>query len=988
MPMSNDGSTDIPTESGVERSLLAWLRDLPGPHHWTVYGLGEGEGAAVLDREYERENRQVVYWNLLRERLIAINDDINERNADRLITSLRRDLDHDELMAGNRHVHQLLRRGKKFNAKHGNGTTKPVYVDLIDFEHPENNAFVAVNQMRVTRGPSVRPDVTLLVNGLPLVHMELKSLTQDNDYTDAIADLSDYEEKVPRLFYPTLLNIAADTQALRYGAVGARPGFYFPWSRAPLQYQDGNELKQAVQALLNPATLLDMLRNYVFYEQKEGGTAKIVPRHMQYYAVREILGRIREGQKRRGLIWHTQGSGKSYTMLYAAKNLLEREVMGSPQLFLVVDTDKLATQMGNTLSAIDFDRSVVAGSMEHLERLIEQGQSQLVLTTIQKFQDVAAGRQGNPEVVVMADEAHRFMERLLGNKLEGAMPDAWHFGFTGTPVHEGESEVARSTFRNYCPGGEPPLHRYSIRDGIQDEVILPVYFTLRHQAEWAMDEEAMDEAFDLSLQHLPKDQKLATIRKALTPRDLGELRPRLETYADVVVDHFAGIEQNGWKGMVVAPSRKSAALYGQMLAERRSAGDVAVLYTAAEKDSDLIAQFHTSREERDAIIRRFKEEKQPKLLVVHNMLLTGFDAPILKTMYLDRRLTDHNLLQAIARTNRPAKAKTNGEIVDFQGVFENLDEALSYDAETRSFAAKDKDQLFAEFEAQLDSIYGLFDEVAKTDSQEALHQALARVSKHPARRDFKQGYQRLQDLYESVSPDQRLADPTIEKKYRWLSHVWVAFRRANNRDEHPEETIREKTREIVEQHVDVTRVKEDFPIYKVGQDHLEAIRGQEPAAQASSIAHAVQAHLRPRVGQNPAYEKLSERVQEVLHRWQSNQISDPDAVDALERLERQIIEMQNTAEEHGFDEIEHAIFVLLTGDYDVPADRAEGLANIVTERVDREVDTNYAGWQRNETALKQIQQEVMRALISETETELVKQGFAQDALQYIVANHA
>jgi Type I site-specific restriction-modification system, R (restriction) subunit and related helicases len=645
--------------------------------------------------------------------------------------------------------------------------------------------------------------------------------------------------------------------------------------------------------------------------------------------------------------------------------------------------------MGKTLARIGFERSVVARSMDHLGRLIEDGQSQLVLTTIQKFQDVATGRQGNPETVVMADEAHRFMERLLGNKLEGAMPKAWHFGFTGTPVHEGESEVARSTFRNYCPDGEPPLHRYSIRDGIKDDVILPVYFTLRHEAEWEVDEEAMDEAFDLKLGHLSEEQKLEVIRGALTPRDLGEISSRVETYANVVARHFeTSVEPNGWKGMVVAPSRKSAALYGERLRELRGEADVGVLYTEGDDDKTLLSQFHTTPEERDDIIDRFKEPGPPSLLVVHNMLLTGFDAPVLKTMYLDRRLTDHNLLQAIARTNRPAEGKTNGEIVDFQGVFENLDDALAYDSETRTFAAQDEDQLFESFETQLAELWAIFEDVPKTDSPEAVQKALATVSKHPEKRDFKQGYQRLQDLYESVSPDARLSDPEIERKYRWLSHIWVAFRRANNRDESPEDSVREKTREIVEEHVDVTRVKEDFPIYKVGEDHLEAIRGQEPAAQASSIAHAVQAHLRPRVDQNPRYERLSERVQEVLHRWQSDQMSDPKAVDALEEVERELIEVEETSDERGFGEAEHALFALLQDEYDLPSDRADALAGAVIERVGEEVDTNYPGWERNEKARKDVQQEVMRALIGQGEAELAKQDFQEEALQYIIANHA
>jgi len=982
-----ESQTDLPTESGLEVSILHWLRDLPGSHQWSAYGLKNGEGAAVLDQEYDREKGEVIYWDLLRERLIAINDEVTPQNVDRLLNSLRRDLDQDGLMAGNRHLQDLLRRGKKFNAKNGNGTKKPVYADLIAFGDLEKNSFIAVNQLRVTRGPSVRPDITLLVNGIPVVHGELKSLTQDNDYTDAISDLRGYEEQIPRLFFPTLLNVAADTETLRYGGVGAGRGFYFPWSEAPLQYQDENKLKQSVQALLNPETLLDLVQNFVFYEENKGGTAKIVPRHMQYYAVKEVLGRIRDGTSKRGLIWHTQGSGKSYTMLFAAKNLLERGVLNSPQVFLIVDTDKLASQMEGTLSAIGFERSVVAKSMDHLEELIEKGRSQLVLTTIQKFQDVAAGRQGNAEVVVMADEAHRFMERLLGNKLEGAMPDAWHFGFTGTPVHKGESEVALSTFRNYCPDGETPLHRYSIRDGIKDEVILPVYFTLRHEAEWDIDEDAMDEAFDLQLEHLSEDQKLEVIQDSLTPRDLGEIPSRIETYAGEVIEHFEKhVEPNGWKGMVVAPSRKSAALYGKYLRAHRGSEDVEVMYTGTDEDSDLLSQFHTTTEERDDIIDRFKDKPKPSLLVVHNMLLTGFDAPILKTMYLDRRLTDHNLLQAIARTNRPAEGKTNGEIVDFQGVFENLDDALAYDSETRSFAAQDKEQLFEAFENQLETLWSIFEDVPNTNDQEAVQQALAKVSKHPEKRDFKQGFKRLQDLYESLSPDGRLTRPRIERRYQWLSHIWVAFRRSSNREENPEESVREKTREIVEKHVDVTRVKEDFPIYKVGKEHLESVRGQEPAAQASSIAHAVQAHLRPRADKNPRYERLSERVQEVLHRWQTGQMTDPDAVEVLEEIEQDVIDVQETSDERDFSETEHALYALFQDEYGLPAGRADLLAKVIIERVDRKVDTDFPGWQRNEDTLQKIAQETMRALIDEDEIELAMEDAQEEVLDYIVAN--
>jgi type I restriction enzyme R subunit len=1005
MDTAPDEPIELPTEGGVERSVLRWLSNIPGlPDflQWTVWDPEDGEGAAVLDNRYDRDKGEVIYWNLLREQLIQINEEVTEENAGPVITALRREMSHDGLMAGNKHLHRLLLEGQPFEPKRSNGTTKRSYARLIDFQHPERNRFDAASQMRVTRGHSIRPDVTLLVNGIPLVQMELKSLAQDNDYTDAIEDLGEYEEKVPRFFYPTLLNVAADTEELRYGAVGAPEKFYFPWPKAPGRFEaEGQPMKQATWALLNPPALLDILQGYVFYERGEGGDAKIVPRHMQYYATQEILGRIeegtdedgsrKEGAKTRGLVWHTQGSGKSYTMLFAAKLLLERQPVPNPQVFILVDTDKLARQMADNLSAIGFDRSVVCRKISHLQEVIEKGNSQLVLTTMHAFEDVDPGVQSNPNVVVMADEAHRFMEKELGSRLRAALPEAWNFGFTGTPVHEGYSEAARNTFREYCPGGEDPLHHYSIREGLEDGVIVPVFFTLRHEAEWDIGEEAMDEEFEEAFAEKRKDEKLCIIRESLTQSELGQLEPRVQTYAEVAVDHFEKkVEPNGWKGMVVAPSRLSAAMYGEHIKARRAdPSDTRILYTSGEGDPQRIRQFGTSKEERGEITRRFRKEENPKLLVVHQMLLTGFDAPVLKTMYLDRRLQDHTLLQAIARTNRPAEGKSNGEIVDFQGTFANLDDALHYDEEVVEAAAQSEEKLFEKFEAQLEAVFSLFDGIEKTNSQEAVQEALARVSKHPERRQFKQGYKRLQDLYESVSPDKRLMKPRVKDRYGWLSGIWVAFNRAENREEDPEENVREKTLQIVEDHVDVGQVKKDFPIYKVGEEHLGAIEGQKPATKASSIAATTKAHLRPKVGQNPRYERLSGRVEEVLSQWKSGQIADPEAVDALEELEREVVSVEEEADEKGFSGAEYATYALLHDGYGFAEERAHETAETLCRALDQEVDTSFEGWWENEKAQRKVKVQIYKTLAqTETPEGLDKRALGSELRDYLIANYA
>ena len=631
----------IPSEGGVERSLLSWLDGVG----WETHGQDGGRGANVLDDAYSRRSNEIVYWDLLAAQVVALNRDVTQDNVEKFISSLKRDLDHENLMDGNREFHQLLTKGKKFSVQRDDGSTETVYVDLIDYDPEtmlENNRFHAVNQFSVSRETTIRPDVTLFINGIPLVTMELKSRAQDNDWHDAVSDLLAYEDDVPRLFVPGLFNVAADTMELRYGAVGAPREFYEPWNDAPPECEDGNKMKQAVQALCNPDSILDLLKHFVFYERQAGGDAKIVPRYMQYYAVNAILDRVHEGVHKRGLIWHTQGSGKSFTMLYAAQNLLSRDVARNPQVFIIVDTDKLNSQMRDQLANLTLERWTEAKSIAHLQQLIEEGQSELVLTTIQKFQDVEPDVQGNDEVIVMSDEAHRFMEADLGSRLDAALPDCYHFGFTGTPVREGERHGDRNTFREFSPEGEDYLHRYSVKQGIDDGLILPVYFTLRHKMEWKIDESGLDDEFEYEFRGKTTDEKRDFIRENVDATTLAELEPRVDRAVEEIDQHYdEHVSPNGWKGMVVTPSRRSAAMYGERLIECRGEDQVEVLYTTTSDDPDLINQFHTDSEERDQIIKQFKksdeeaDEETPKLLVVHNMLLTGFDAPILKTMYLD-----------------------------------------------------------------------------------------------------------------------------------------------------------------------------------------------------------------------------------------------------------------------------------------------------------------------------------------------------------------
>lgn len=989
-------------EQGVEDAMLRWL----GENQWDAYGLDNPEGAKILDDRYDRDHDEAVYWDLLREKLVELNDHVDRTNVDRVITLLQSDFSNDQLVEGNQVVHERLQKGRSVNLPQSDGTEERTVVDLIDFEEPENNSFIAANQFRVRQHEYVRPDVVLFINGIPIVVAELKSLTQDTTVSDAISDLHDYERDVPRLFMSVLFNLAADHEDCLYGAIQAPKTHYNPWrpdDSESLPVDSDNEFKRTVYSLFQPETLLDVLKHFVFYQRDSGENKKIVPRHMQYYGANAIFGRVARGEYENGLIWHTQGSGKSFTMLYAARNLLYREeLIHNPQVLILVDRQNLRDQLRDDLSALQgFEQYEVVtdGGGERLQELIEAGQSQVIITTIHLFQNVDEHSQSNPQTVVLSDEAHRFMEAKLGNKLDAALDQYYHFGFTGTPVNE-NTKSGRNTFDHFSTqDDERYLHHYSMEGGIRDDVILPVHFELRHDnREREIDRELMDEAAEAEWGDLPTEERDELIRKTINQQTLAELRPRVEEIALDIADHFdESLRPSEWKGMVVTPTRKAAALYGEELQKFLDPEEVKVVISSSGDDEPIIRKYGTSKGEREAIVDDFQDEENPKLLVVCDMLLTGFDAPVLKTIYLDRPLSNHTLLQAIARTNRTTEGKRNGEIIDYAGVFAegNVDEALSYyKPSVRESAAKDIDELLDDYHETLDAIIEIFDDIELSNDPETLTECIALLRKNPeARREFKQGYKEVENLYDTISPDGRLEEGDLPEKYRWVTQLQMAFRSKTEREENPEEDLREKTLEIVEENITIESFKKDFEVVEIGPDHLKQVESMAPDTAAAEIAHATTHHLQGRTEENPRYRKLSERVEDVVDRWQQGDISDTDAFEKLRDLESEVIAVKEQAEAQDMRPAAHALYAALTGEEDYEQfiesdDEAEAIARSVAEAFDERVDRDYPDWQSSTATREEVQQLLLEIVAIEYEKpQLCKnEDFLDDAKQYLIEN--
>lgn len=973
---------EIFTESGVEKDILAWLEE---NLDWECYLAKE------LGREYGREKTEVIYWNLLREQLIKLNEEIDEENVDDFLSSLRRDLSYENLLEGNREFLQILRTGKKFSIQEESGGERK-YIKLIDFDDLEKNRFIAVNQATFRGKETIRPDLVLFVNGIPIVIGELKSVAQEKDYYDAIDDMKDYEKSVPRLFVPALLNLAVDGLEYRYGPTDGTHKDYRPWREAPPEHEDmKNEVKRAVHSMLNKETLLDILRYFVFYGQREGRTTKIIPRDMQYYATNRILRRISRGKHKRGLVWHTQGSGKSYTMFFTANKIQKTRLVENPKVLIIVDRDNLNEQMKKDLYNVGFPNFVVARTIRHLENLLKEDASRTILTTIQKFQDVNA-RVEDDNFVILSDEAHRFLEKKMGSMLKATLPNAYHFGFTGTPVKERD----RDTFKHFMSSGEnKPLHRYSIAKGIRDDLILPVHFEIMDPV-WELNEDELRELdldYDREFGDLSIEERAKAIREHVNRTDLSELRPRVETIVEKIHEHFAEkFQDTEYKGMIVTPSRRAAAIYKEEMDKIRNPAETEVIYSGGSSSNDVITQYFKSTDEIDRIIEDFEDPgKNPRILIVCDMLLTGFDAPILKVMYLDRPLHDHTLLQAIARTNRPRDGKYNGLIVDFQRVFENIDDALDYDEEVKKVAAIPDDELKKDFEKTLDHALNLFEKVDFQDTQEAVDLCVRLLSKNPERRrKFKEGYRKLQDLYDTISPNEFLVRDGIDSKYQLVSQIHIAYMRQRRREKSPEKRLRKRTRELIEKHVDISGIEDRYPIYELDADHLEKIRGLEPDAKAAEIAYATQKHIKASLGRNPRYNRLSDRVRDIVESWQGGEIEDQVAVRKLSGMEREVLELKTRPDDLGMTHGEFAIYTLLQDEYGEAVESGgerEQIAREIGEAFDQ-IDTGFTGWDTNEEVRKKLRKGVIDVIIGHEKVDsLYKEGdFVGKAVEYIVEN--
>ena len=950
----------------------------------------------------ERESlKQVVLLKRFSTAIKRLNPWISEDNlhkAVRVITGLQA----TSLIEASQKLHTALTYGTALEQDLGEGK-KNHSIRFFDFDSPTQNDFVVTRQFRV-QGPkkNIRTDVMLFVNGIPLAIIECKSPTLGESWKhEALDQFSRYQEMedryhelgTPKLFETMQLLIATCGQAAFYGTVLTPHRFYVEWKTPypkavdDLERELGrkpNAQEVLFEGMLTPTNLLDLFRNFIVFEKdkKTGKTLRKVCRYKQFAAVNKAIHRARTAKKpteRGGVVWHTQGTGKSLTMLWLALKLRRDPMHENPTLVIVTDRKDLDEQITKTFRACGFPNPDQAESVRDLRILLEGPPGKTILTTVQKFQEIQPKKIGPKRrvrdeyrqlsaatnIFVLADEAHRTQYGSLAANLRKALPNACFFGFSGTPIDKKD----RSTLQTFGPY----IDTYTIEQAVADGATIPIFYEGR-LPELRIVGNTLDAVFDRVFADRSDEEREAIKKKYANEASVAGAPKRIEAVCLNLIDHFTQfIQPGGFKAQVVAINRETAVLYKETL-ERLQGPQAAVIVSSAHNDEAHLVRHHKTEEERKDLIRRFCKPGDPlSILVVCDMLLTGFDAPIEQVMYLDAPLREHTLLQAIARVNRVFDdTKTYGLIVDYWGVSDALQEALAIFAPSDVMGAMTpKGDELPRLQARHAAALRVFVGVKDKDDLEA---CVAVLEPEDVRADFDLAWKRFSQSLDMILPDAS-ALPYVSDA-RWLGKI-----RATAAAKYRDSTIDisdcgAKVRKLIEDAVIAEGIQ--VLVKKVSlftpefDEKLKALKGDD--ARASEMEHALKNEIHVKLEEDPAfYTSLRERLEKLIEDRKAKRIDAAQQLKLFEAFKSEIRGRGEAAEKLGLSGTAMAIYGLLKEPTPLKAAEVKGapygekhdesrttLASLLEEQLDPQV--TIVDWPHKDDVQREMRRLIKRQL--------------------------
>lgn len=775
-------------------------------------------------------------------------------------------------------------------------------VRLIDFKNPGNNVFQVTYEWRQKSvfGKN-RADMVFLINGIPIAIAETKSATRPEGLAEGIEQIRRYHRESPELFAPTQVFEVTHLIDFYYGVTwSTNRKNIFNWRE-----QEPGDFEHKVKAFFDRERFLKVLHDYIIFLSKDDVLTKVILRQHQTRAVEKVINRVYDPAKRRGLIWHTQGSGKTYTMITVASKLL-REVRGEekPTVLMLIDRNELETQLFKNIDAYGVKTVEIADSKADLRRILRSGYRGLIVSMIHKFDGIPHDINTSANLVVLVDEAHRTTGGDLGNYLMAALPNATYIGFTGTPVDN--ISRGKGTFKVF--GGDDEqgyLDKYPIAESIEDGTTVKLNYAIA-PSDMLVDTEILEREFlDLKeTEGISDVEELnGILSRAVKLKEMMKSSDRIDKIAKYVANHFTeNVEPMGFKAFLVGVDREACALYKEALDAYLPPDYSQVVFSPSHNDSTQLKRHHLTEDDEKAVRKAFiKKEQNPKILIVTEKLLTGFDAPILYCMYLDKPMRDHVLLQAIARINRPYEdesgvVKPFGFVLDFVGVFEMLKKALAFDSDIVASVIQNVDvlkQLFAKLMSESAPKYMA---QASGWDDKAKERAIEALKTKDAREDFFRFFRQVQTLYNILSPDAFLG-PYIAQ-YLALSELYALIRNFYSSRVYVDREVTTKTKELLRKQTGIDFIDPPGAIYELGPKQLAALKKSDASTTVKilNLSRILKETINAEAISKPFVLSIGERAAAVEQSYDAHLQSSIEALDEAERRKLEAFEQETLRE--------------------------------------------------------------------------------------------
>jgi type I restriction enzyme R subunit len=941
----------------VQSRILKYADDIG----WSVVSRTEAETRRGFDNSQQSPRERALnasrfFTDTLFDKVRQFNPRFKD-NKEELLRKLDLPL---PTVHGNRDFLSYIQGSKTFFSKEEN---REFNLILIDYENPDNNIYEVTEEYYLFNGQYAnREDVVFLINGIPVVVIECKNATKEEAIAIGIDQLRRYNRETPEMMIPQQLFTATESIGFSYGVTwNTIKRNIFNWKNEEI----GN-LEAKIKSFCDKQHILDLLKKFILFVEQNEELTKIILRQHQKTAVDKVVERALDGVKTRGLVWHTQGSGKTYTMIKAAELLFKAPVAEKPTILLLIDRNELEDQMMKNLNSVGVNNVEQAESITDLQRLLKSDFRGIILSMVHKFRDMPADVNLRKNIYVLIDEAHRTTGGDLGNFLMAAVPNATFIGFTGTPIDK--TVYGRGTFKTFgIDDQQGYLHKYSISDSIEDGTTLPLFYGMAPNEllvpKEILEKEFLNLAEAFGVNDIEELNKI--LERAVNTKNFLKGQERVDKVARYVAEHYKeNVEPLGYKAFLVGVDRPACAMYKKALDKYLPTEYSEVVYTGNNNDTEELKAYHIDERKEKEIRRNFtKIDSLPRILIVTEKLLTGFDAPILYAMYLDKPMRDHTLLQAIARVNRPYEneekemVKPHGFVLDFVGIFENLEKALAFDSDEINAIVKDIQLLKHLFQSRMEKdVPPYLNLIQHGFNDKDTDNLIEHFRDKSTRKEFFKLYKEVEMLYEIISPDKFLR-PYIED-YTSFSAIYQVVRNAFAKRIQVDREFQRKTNELVQSKISGTAPVFNNEFFEINEETIQKIKDtqENDNTRVINLIKSIE-KIAEEESDDPFLIGIKERAEQVEENYENRQVSTQEALDEIRKLFVEDVKRKKEQSEKGFDGLTFFIYRLLI-------DKEIKNSDKVTKQIKEEFG-NHPNWKTSEKELRELRQAVYFALLSE-----------------------